>query len=179
MLKLDSGSWNWIRISLNLPVSRHFWRVLRLHVAWNVIYQLPKYITRSFTWYTVYEHIPECTSIMNDIIVWGSTLQEQKQRLQQVFDALRKSNFKLNRERFELLRHLLYWFNKWQNHLHVTRFVFHYNESVTNILCPNIWILEYTDKVEFVWWYNHEKRSDCHSDYIAKADAYQNTHRSP
>ena len=24
MLKLDSGSWNWIRISLNLPVSRHF-----------------------------------------------------------------------------------------------------------------------------------------------------------
>lgn len=47
----------------------------------------------------------------------------------------------------ELLRHLFYWFNKWQNHL--TSFVFHYNELLTktqlrieNIVLDRTWSLK-------------------------------------
>lgn len=37
----------------------------------------------------------------------------------------------------------------------------------------NIGILKYTDIVEFVWW-DHGNKMHCHSNYIAKADNYQN-----
>ena len=47
----------------------------------------------------IFEHIPGCTTMMDDIIVWGSTMQEHNQRLQEVFAASRKANLKLNREK--------------------------------------------------------------------------------
>ena len=51
------------------------------------------------TIHMIFEHIPGCTTMMDDIIVWGSTMQEHNQRLQEVFAASRKANLKLNREK--------------------------------------------------------------------------------
>lgn len=66
------------------------------YVYFLVSHQLPRYHR---TIHMIYEHIPGCTTMMYDIMLWDSTLHEHNQRLQQVFDASRKSNLKLNREK--------------------------------------------------------------------------------
>ncbi|XP_062611128.1 uncharacterized protein K02A2.6-like [Saccostrea cucullata] len=74
----------------NTPFGRN--RFLRLPFG---ISSAPEIYHRTI--YMIYER--GCTTMMDDIIVWGSTLQEHNQRLQQVFDASRNSNLKLNREK--------------------------------------------------------------------------------
>lgn len=89
-MKLDQNSSK--LTCFNTPFGRY--RFLRLPFG---ITSVPEIYHRTI--HMIYEHIPGCTTMMDDIIVWGSTLQEHNQRLQQVFDASRKSNLKLNREK--------------------------------------------------------------------------------
>lgn len=89
-MKLDQNSSK--LTCFNTPFGRY--RFLRLPFG---ITSAPEIYHRTI--HMIYEHIPGCTTMMDDIIVWGSTLQEHNQRLQQVFDASRKSNLKLNREK--------------------------------------------------------------------------------
>jgi hypothetical protein len=89
-MKLDKNSSK--LTCFNTPFGRY--RFLRLPFG---ISSAPEIYHRTI--HMIYEHIPGCTTMMDDIIVWGSTLQEHNQRLQQVFDASRKSNLKLNREK--------------------------------------------------------------------------------
>lgn len=89
-MKLDQNSSK--LTCFNTPFGRY--RFLRLPFG---ITSAPEIYHRTI--HMIYEHIPGCTTMMNDILEWGSTLQEHNQRLQQVFDASRKSNLKLNREK--------------------------------------------------------------------------------
>lgn len=54
------------------------------------------------TIHMVYEHIPGVKTMMDDIIVHGSTKEEHDIRLRQVLDITRKVNLKLNRDKCEL-----------------------------------------------------------------------------
>lgn len=47
----------------------------------------------------IYEHVERASTMVDDIIVWGSTIEEHNQRLQKVLEATRKSNLKLNQEK--------------------------------------------------------------------------------
>lgn len=49
----------------------------------------------------IYEHIPGVETMMDDIIVWGSTREEHDARVREVLDLTRKSNLKLNRDKCE------------------------------------------------------------------------------
>ena len=65
----------------------------------------------------------------------------------------------------ELLRHLFYWFNKWQNHL--TSFVFHYNELLTktqmrieNIVLVRTWTLKSLHIIIYSMFFKNKIRSE-------------------
>lgn len=47
------------------------------------------------------EHIPGVQTLMDDIIVWGSTQEEHDKRLRQVLDKTREVNLKLNKDKCE------------------------------------------------------------------------------
>ena len=43
------------------------------------------------------EHIEGTLSFMDDIIVWGKTIEEHDQRLKAVLETIRRANLKLNK----------------------------------------------------------------------------------
>ena len=49
----------------------------------------------------LFEHVKGVDTSMDDIVVYGSTIEEHDQRLKQVLDICRKSNLKLNRSKCE------------------------------------------------------------------------------
>uniref|UniRef100_A0A674NW69 Gypsy retrotransposon integrase-like protein 1 n=1 Tax=Takifugu rubripes TaxID=31033 RepID=A0A674NW69_TAKRU len=49
----------------------------------------------------IFEHIPGVETMMDDIIVWGSTREEHDRRLRQVLDKTREVNLKLNKDKCE------------------------------------------------------------------------------
>eukprot|EP00063_Salmo_salar_P020086 XP_013994921.1 PREDICTED: uncharacterized protein K02A2.6-like [Salmo salar] len=49
----------------------------------------------------IFEHIPEVETMMDDIIVWGSTKEEHNARVRQVLDLKWKVNLKLNKDKCE------------------------------------------------------------------------------
>nr|XP_054602637.1 uncharacterized protein K02A2.6-like [Nothobranchius furzeri] len=53
------------------------------------------------TIHMIFEHIPGVETMMDDIIVWGTTREEHDQRLRQVLDKTRKVNLKLNKDKCE------------------------------------------------------------------------------
>ncbi|XP_030851255.1 uncharacterized protein K02A2.6-like [Strongylocentrotus purpuratus] len=51
--------------------------------------------------HNLFAHIPGVNTMMDDIVVWGSTQQEHDTRLKQVLDIAQKANLKLNRDKCE------------------------------------------------------------------------------
>ena len=51
--------------------------------------------------YNLFVHVPGVNTMMDDIVVWGSTKEEHDDRLSQVLEIARKSNLKLNRDKCE------------------------------------------------------------------------------
>ena len=49
----------------------------------------------------MFEHIPGVNTMMDDVIVWGTTQQEHDDRLKEVLSIARKMNLKLNKEKCE------------------------------------------------------------------------------
>lgn len=49
----------------------------------------------------IFEHIPGVETMMDDIIVWGSTKEEHDSRLRQVMELIKKVNLKLNKDKCE------------------------------------------------------------------------------
>lgn len=49
----------------------------------------------------IFEHIPGVETMMDDIIVWGSTREEHDERLRKVLDKTREVNLKLNKDKCE------------------------------------------------------------------------------
>ena len=47
----------------------------------------------------VFEHIDGVSTLIDDIIVWGTTIDEHNDRLQKVLEKTRSVNLKLNREK--------------------------------------------------------------------------------
>eukprot|EP00064_Thunnus_orientalis_P012616 superscaffoldBa00001957_g12651 len=50
----------------------------------------------------IYEHLEGVDTSMDGIIVWGSTKAEHDKRLKNVLEATRKTNLKLNKEKYQL-----------------------------------------------------------------------------
>lgn len=53
------------------------------------------------TIHMIFEHIPGVETMMDDVIVWGSTRQEHNERLRRVLDKAREVNLKLNKDKCE------------------------------------------------------------------------------
>lgn len=53
------------------------------------------------TIHMIFEHIPGVETVMDDIIVCGSTREEHNERLRQVLDKTREVNLKLNTDKCE------------------------------------------------------------------------------
>ncbi|XP_038829609.1 chloride channel protein 2-like [Salvelinus namaycush] len=51
----------------------------------------------------IFKHIPGVETMMDDIIVWGSTKEEHDMRVRQVLDLTRKVNLKLNEDKCEFV----------------------------------------------------------------------------
>ncbi|KAK3107076.1 hypothetical protein FSP39_006459 [Pinctada imbricata] len=51
--------------------------------------------------YRIFEDIDGTSTLMDDIIVWGSTVEEHNERLKKVFEASKKANLKLNLDKCE------------------------------------------------------------------------------
>lgn len=51
--------------------------------------------------HNLFAHIPGVNTMMDDIVVWGSTQQEHDTRLKQVLDIAQEANLKLNRDKCE------------------------------------------------------------------------------
>ena len=51
--------------------------------------------------HNLFAHVPGVNTMMDDIIVWGSTQEEHDTRLKQVLEIARKTNLKLNKEKCE------------------------------------------------------------------------------
>ena len=51
--------------------------------------------------HNLFAHVPGVNTMMDDIIVWGSTQAEHDTRLKQVLDIARKANLKLNKDKCE------------------------------------------------------------------------------
>lgn len=85
-MKLDSDSSKFT--CFNTPFGRY--RFLRLPFG---ISSAPE------VYHMIYEHVERASTMVDDIIVWGSTIEEHNQRLQKVLEATRKSNLKLNQEK--------------------------------------------------------------------------------
>lgn len=47
----------------------------------------------------IFQHIPGVETMMDDVIVWGSSREEHDERLRQVLDLTRQVNLKLNKEK--------------------------------------------------------------------------------
>lgn len=54
------------------------------------------------TIHAIFEHIPGVTTMMDDVIVWGSTREEHDTRVRQMLERTRSVNLKLNRDKCEL-----------------------------------------------------------------------------
>lgn len=53
------------------------------------------------TIHLIFEHIPRVETMMDDIIIWGSTKEEHDARVRQVLDLTWKVNLKLNKDKCE------------------------------------------------------------------------------
>ncbi|MES9881311.1 MAG: RNase H-like domain-containing protein [Sedimenticola sp.] len=76
----------------NTPFGRY--RFLRLPFG---ISSAPKIYHKAV--HQIFEHIEGVNTNIDDIIVWGSTVEEHNERLQQVLDAARTANLKLNKDK--------------------------------------------------------------------------------
>lgn len=101
--KLDASSGFWqMRLdeessrlcTFNTPEGRY--RFLRLPYG---IQSAPEVYHKTI--HMIFEHIPGVDTMMDDIIVWGSTRQEHDERLRQVLDKTREVNLKLNKDKCE------------------------------------------------------------------------------
>ncbi|XP_021355871.1 uncharacterized protein K02A2.6-like [Mizuhopecten yessoensis] len=99
--KLDASSGFWqMRLDsdsskltcFNTPFGRY--RFLRLPFG---ISSAPEVYHKAI--HMLFEHVEGASSIMDDIIVWGSTLEEHNQRLRKVLEATRAANLKLNKDK--------------------------------------------------------------------------------
>nr|XP_054606603.1 uncharacterized protein K02A2.6-like [Nothobranchius furzeri] len=101
--KLDASSGFWqLRLdeessrlcTFNTPEGRY--RFLRLPYG---ILSAPEVYHKTI--HMIFEHIPGVETMMDDIIVWGTTREEHDQRLRQVLDKTREVNLKLNKDKCE------------------------------------------------------------------------------
>uniref|UniRef100_A0A3Q2DAV3 ribonuclease H n=1 Tax=Cyprinodon variegatus TaxID=28743 RepID=A0A3Q2DAV3_CYPVA len=101
--KLDASSGFWqLRLdeessrlcTFNTPEGRY--RFLRLPYG---ILSAPEVYHKTI--HMIFEHIPGVETMMDDIIVWGSTRAEHDERLRQVLDKTREVNLKLNKDKCE------------------------------------------------------------------------------
>ncbi|XP_020556682.2 uncharacterized protein K02A2.6 [Oryzias latipes] len=101
--KLDASSGFWqLRLdeessklcTFNTPEGRY--RFLRLPYG---IRSAPEVYHKTI--HMIYEHIPGVETMMDDIIVWGTTREEHDKRLRQVLDKTREVNLKLNKDKCE------------------------------------------------------------------------------
>ncbi|XP_072769847.1 LETM1 domain-containing protein 1 isoform X1 [Nerophis lumbriciformis] len=101
--KLDASSGFWQMkldeessrlCTFNTPEGRY--RFLRLPYG---ILSAPEVYHKTI--HMIFEHIPGVETMMDDIIVWGSTRKEHDERLRQVLDKTREVNLKLNKEKCE------------------------------------------------------------------------------
>lgn len=91
-MKLDDASSR--LCTFNTPEGRY--RFLRLPYG---ILSAPEVYHKTI--HTIFEHIPGVTTMMDDVIVWGSTKEEHDTRLRQVLERTRSVNLKLNRDKCE------------------------------------------------------------------------------
>ncbi|KAL7883911.1 hypothetical protein SRHO_G00015690 [Serrasalmus rhombeus] len=91
-MKLDDASSR--LCTFNTPEGRY--RFLRLPYG---ILSAPEVYHKTI--HTTFEHIPGVTTMMDDVIVWGSTREEHDTRLRQVLERTRSVNLKLNRDKCE------------------------------------------------------------------------------
>ncbi|KAL7880871.1 hypothetical protein SRHO_G00031250 [Serrasalmus rhombeus] len=91
-MKLDDASSR--LCTFNTPEGRY--RFLRLPYG---ILSAPEVYHKTI--HTTFEHIPGVTTMMDDVIVWGSTREERDTRLRQVLERTRSVNLKLNRDKCE------------------------------------------------------------------------------
>ncbi|KAJ8364813.1 hypothetical protein SKAU_G00136440 [Synaphobranchus kaupii] len=91
-MKLDEASSR--LCTFNTPEGRY--RFLRLPYG---ILSAPEVYHK--TVHTIFEHLPGVATMMDDIIVWGSTKTEHDTRLRQVLDRTRSVNLKLNKDKCE------------------------------------------------------------------------------
>lgn len=80
--------------TFNTPEDRY--RFLRLPYG---ILSAPEVYHKTI--HMIFEHIPRVETMMDDIIVWGSTREEHDKRLRQVLDKTREVNLKLNKDKCE------------------------------------------------------------------------------
>ena len=80
--------------TFNTPEGRY--RFLRLPYG---IQSAPEVYHKTI--HMIFEHIPGVDTMMDDVIVWGSTRQEHDERLRQVLDKTREVNLKLNKDKCE------------------------------------------------------------------------------
>lgn len=101
--KLDASSGFWQMklneassrlCTFNTPEGRY--RFLRLPYG---ILSAPEVYHKTI--HTIFENIPGVTTMMDDVIVWGSTKMEHDTRLRQVLDRTRTINLKLNKDKCE------------------------------------------------------------------------------
>ncbi|XP_023806683.1 uncharacterized protein K02A2.6-like [Oryzias latipes] len=101
--KLDASSGFWqLRLyeessklcTFNTPEGRY--RFLRLPYG---IRSVPEVYHKTI--HMIYEHIPGVETMMDDIIVWGTTREEHDKRLRQVLDKTREVNLELNKDKCE------------------------------------------------------------------------------
>jgi hypothetical protein len=91
-MKLDDASSR--LCTFNTPEGRY--RFLRLSYR---ILSVPEVYHKTI--HMIFEHIPGVETMMDDIIVWGSTKEEHAARVRQVLDRTRKVNLKLNKDKCE------------------------------------------------------------------------------
>lgn len=91
-LKLDEESSR--LCTFNSPEGRY--RFLRLPYG---ILSAPEVYHKTI--HMIFEHIPGVDTMMDDIIVWGSSREEHDMRLRQVLDKTREVNLKLNKDKCE------------------------------------------------------------------------------
>ncbi|CAI5671480.1 unnamed protein product [Oreochromis niloticus] len=92
-LKLDEASSK--LCTFNSPFGRYRFRRLPFGIA-----SAPEVYHKAI--HMIYEHLEGVDASMDDIIVWGSTKAEHDMRLRNVFEATRKANLKLNKEKCQL-----------------------------------------------------------------------------
>lgn len=101
--RLDASSGFWqLRLdeessklcTFNTPEGRY--RFLRLPYG---ILSAPEVYHKTI--HMIFEHIPGVETMMDDVIVWGSTREEHNERLRQVLDKTREVNLKLNKDKCE------------------------------------------------------------------------------